>query len=122
MNNHQALKRFLFLLLAALALQGIPLLYTFMDGDAGVALYLIHLYGILPVMAAVLPFWAALGGVHPLAAFFPVGLALLMLPVFQSPGMGVLCMGVSLVAAVAGQEWEKRKAQEKGKPHGGTKK
>ena len=119
MNGHGPLIRFLLLVLAALALQGIPLLYTLLEGDAGVIMYLAHLYVLLPLMAAVLPFRAARGGVHPLAAFFPIGLALLLLPVYQSPGMGLACMAVSLVAAVAGQEWEKRKTERKGNPYGG---
>ena len=75
-----------------------------------------------PVMAAVIPFWAGLGGVHPLAAFFPIGGALLLFPVYHSPGMGILCMALSLIGAVAGQEWKKRRETEKGKHHGGEKK
>ncbi len=118
MNNPRPLWRFLILVLAALALQGIPLLYTLMDGDAGVVLYLLHLYALLPVMAALLPFWAGLGGVHPFAGFFPIGLALLLLPVYESTGMGLLCMALSLVGCVAGQEWKKRGKQRKGTHHG----
>ena len=114
--------RFVILLLAALALQGIPLLYTLIDGDAGVILYLIHLYVLIPLMAALIPFWAGLGGVHPFAAFFPIGLMVLLLPVYQSPGVGVTCLVLSLVASVTGQEARKRGEQQKGTHHGGTKK
>ena len=114
--------RFLVLMLAALALQGIPLLYTLMDGDAGVLLYLLHLYALIPLMAALIPFWAGLGGVHPFAAFFPIGLMVLLLPVYKSPGVGVMCLFLSLIAAVAGQEVQKRRERQKGTHHGGTKK
>ena len=114
--------RFLVLMLAALALQGIPLLFTLAEGDGGVALYLIHLYGMIPLMAVLVPFWAGLGGVHPFAAFFPIGLMLLLLPVYESPGIGMLCLGLSLVASVAGQEVKKRREQQKGKHHGGANK
>ena len=120
MRKHRALIRFAVLALAALALEGVPFLYTLVEGDGGVMLYLLHLYALLPLMAAALPFWAARGGVHPLAAFIPIGLALLLLPTFQSPGMALLCMLISLVSAVAGQEWEKRKTEQKGNHHGGT--
>ncbi|GEM_PF-1889145 len=116
------LVRFSVLMLAALALQGLPFLYTLMEGDAGVVLYLLHLYALIPLMAALIPFWAGLGGVHPFAAFFPIGLMVLLLPVYESPGIGVLCMALSLVAAVAGQEARKRRETQKGTHHGGTKK
>lgn len=114
--GRRALLRFGLLVLAALALQGIPFLYMLMEGDAGVILYLLHLYAIMPLSAAGLAFWAGLGGVHPLAAFFPVGGALLLLPAYESVGMGLSCLLISLVGAVAGQEWQKQKA--KGKKHG----
>ena len=110
--------RFIILLLCALALQGIPWLFLLVEGDGGAALYVIYLYTVLPVMSAVVPFWAGLGGVHPLAAFFPIGGALLLLPVYFRPGLGLACMGIWLVAAVAAQEWKKRREPEKGKHHG----
>jgi len=75
--GRRALLRFGLLVLFALALQGIPFLYMMMEGDAGVVLYLLHLYAVMPMSAAGLAFWAGLGGVHPMAAFFPVGGALL---------------------------------------------
>ncbi|MBE5787023.1 MAG: hypothetical protein E7324_05730 [Clostridiales bacterium] len=114
----QALLRFLLLTAAAFSLQGIPLLFMLMEGDAGMALYLIHLYAFIPLCAFFIPFWAGMGGVHPLAAFFPIGGALMLLPVYASPGVGLICMLLSLVGAVAGQEWQKRKAKKKGKHHG----
>lgn len=113
----RAFFRFGVLLLLALALQGIPFLYTLVEGDRGVALYLIHLYALIPLCAVLAPFWAGKGGVHPLAAFFPVGGALLLLPVYESPGMGLLCLVLSLIAAEAGREWSRRK-QQKGGRHG----
>ena len=113
-------RRWIVLLLAALARQAIPLLFSLMEGDKGAALYVLHLYITLPLCALVLPCWAALGGVHPLAAFFPIGGALLLLPVYESPGMGLGCLALSLLGASAGQEWKKRKSTRKGGPHGGT--
>ena len=122
LEKGRPLWRFVILVLAALALQGIPFLYTLMDGDAGVALYLIHLYVLIPLMAALIPYWAGLGGVHPFAAFFPIGLMVLLLPVYEAPGVGVMCLVLSLVAAVAGQEARKRGEKQKGTHHGGSKK
>ena len=115
----KAALRFLILLLIALALQGVPGLFLLWEGDGGAALYLIHLYLVLPLAAVAVPFWAGLGGVHPFAGFFPIGGALLLLPVYESPGMGILCLALSLVACVAGREWQSRRTQQKGKHHGG---
>lgn len=119
MTSRRALGRFALLVLGALALQGLPLAFLFLEGDAGAALYLIHLYVILPLAALLLAAWAGAGGVHPLAAFFPVGGALLLLPVYASTGMGLICLLLSLIGAVAGQEWKKRRETKKGKHHGG---
>ena len=113
----RALFRFALLVLAALALQGIPLLYMLMEGDGGTVLYLVHLYGVIPLAAVLVPFWAGLGGVHPFAGFFPIGGAVLVFPVYQSPKIGFLCLGLSLVACVAGREWRARGKKER--RHGG---
>lgn len=113
-----ALVRFLVLIIAALLLQGLPLLFLLMAGRAGQALYQIHLYALIPLAAVLLPLWAGKGGLHPFAAFFPIGGALLLLPVYHSPGMGLSCLLLSLIAAVAGQEWQKRQQTEKGNHHG----
>ena len=110
--------RFAVLLLSALALQGIPFLFMALEGDGGVLLYFLHLYAVLPVCALLVPFWAGLGGVHPLAAFFPIGAALLLLPVYESPGMGLGCLLLSLLGATAGQEVKKRRTAKKGNHHG----
>ena len=116
-SGRRALWRFGLLLLAALALQAIPGLFLMMEGEAGILLYLIWLYAVLPLSAVFLAFFAGKGGVHPMAAFFPVGGMLLLLPVYHRPGMALLCLLLSLIGATAGQEWEKRKAP-KGKKHG----
>ncbi len=110
--------RFAVLAAAALALQGLALPLLTADGDTAVLLYLLHLYAVIPLCALLIPFWAGLGGVHPLAGCFPIGLALLALPVYQSPGMGLLCILLSLVGCVAGQEWIKMRKKRKGAHHG----
>ena len=112
------LRRFLILLLAAGLLQ---ILFHFslrMQGDGGALLLVFNMYALLPAASVLLPFWAGKGGVHPFAAFFPVGGAAL---VFSSipAWVSVLCMLLSLVAAVAGQEWTKRNETEKKGHHGG---
>ncbi|MBR1585411.1 MAG: hypothetical protein IJ662_07730 [Clostridia bacterium] len=107
---------------AALALQGIGALYARISGDGGVVLYLLHLYAALPLCAVWIPFWCGLSNAHPFAACFPIGLALLLLPVYESPGMALLCVVLSLIGCVAGQEWAKRKQIQKGKHHGGKRK
>ena len=117
-----ALLRFLVLVLSALALQGLPLIFSAAGDNGGVALYLIHLHAVIPLCAFFIPLWAARGGVHPLAGFFPIGGALLLLPVYSRPGMGLICMILSLIGGVAGQEWEKRKEAAKGNHHGTGKK
>lgn len=111
--------RFGVLCLAALALQGIPFLFFLIEGDAGPTLYLIHLYGAIPLAAFFIACWAGAGGVHPLAAFFPIGGALLLLPVYESPGVGLICLVLSLIGAVAGQE-ARRRAGKRGGHHGGN--
>ena len=110
-SPRRAVFRFAVLFLSALALQGIPFLFTLLEGDAGVLLYLVHLYAVIPLCAFFLALWAGLGGVHPFAAFFPVGGALLLLPVYASVGMGLICLLLSLIGSVAGQEWKKRSQQ-----------
>ena len=110
-SPRRAVFRFAVLFLSALALQGIPFLFTFLEGDAGVLLYLIHLYAVIPICAFFLALWAGMGGVHPFAAFFPVGMALIILPVYESMGMGLLCLLLSVIGSVAGQEWKKRSQQ-----------
>ena len=103
----KALGRFAVLLLSALVLQGLYPLLFLMEGDGAVLLMMLLTYVLLPLAALLLPCWAALGGVHPLAACLPVGgLALLhgAAPVW----VGLLCLLLSLIGAAAGQEWKKR--------------
>ena len=117
--RNKPLIRFLILLIAAVFLQLLPLAVFRAEGDGALALYLIYLYAALPVASALLPFWAGLGGVHPLAAFFPIGGALLLFRTYHSPGIALLCFAVSMIAAVAGQEAKMRRETEKGGHHGG---
>ena len=121
-NGRQAVYAFLALLLCAAALQAIPLFFFRADGDQSLALYLAHLYAVIPLCALLLPFFAGRRGVHPMAACWPVGGLLLLLPVYQSPGVGILCIFLSLLGCIAGQEWQKRKTEQKGKHHGGKRK
>lgn len=116
-GGRRPLWRFLLLTLLALLLQGLGWAAQMLPGEGGLVCYFAVLYAGAPLAAAGLGWWAGRGGVHPMAAFFPVGGALLLLPVYHSPGMGLLCLLLSLVGATAGQEWEKR-GQEKGRKHG----
>lgn len=109
----KAALRFVLLLAAAGAVQGLSLLSFLMEGDGQVLFYLFCSYALLPAAAAVVPFWAALGGVHPLAACLPMGGLPLVLGSAPSPLICLVCILVSLVSAVAGQEWKKRKAPQK---------
>ncbi len=110
----RAIRRFLWLLAGSAALLGTGYAWALLPGDAGVAMHFLHLYLALPLGAGALALWAGKGGVHPFAAFLPIGLFTLMM---ESPGIGLLCMLIGLVCAVAGQEWQKR-SQEKGRKHG----
>lgn len=107
----KAAARFGVLTLAAVSLQLLPLLFG--AGEAGEALYLIHLYAVIPLCAFFIPLWAGRGGLHPLLGFFPVGGALLLMRAYESPGVGCLCLLLSLVGCVAGQELLKRSAEGK---------
>ena len=99
-------------------LQILFLLCLRVEGDAGAAFLVAFLYIMLPMTSLFLPFWAARGGVPPIAAFFPIGGAALIFS-HAPPWLCGACMLLSLFAASAGQEWEKRKKQEKGSHHGG---
>jgi len=117
-----ALWAFLALLLCAGALQAIPYFFFTDSGDRSMALYFAHLYAVIPLCALALPFFAGKRGVHPLAACWPVGGLLMLLPVYESPGIGILCIFLSLLGCIAGQETQKRKTEQKGKHHGGKRK
>ncbi len=114
----KALIRFLSLLAAAVLLQGMILLCFLIEGQWGVVLFVLCSYVLMPAAALLVPFWAALGGVHPLAACLPVGgLPLLLYTV--EPKVCLICIAVSLVSAVAGQEWSRRRIKEDHKRHAG---
>ncbi len=115
--GQRARNRFLALVLAAFALQGAYPLLLRMEGDLPVLLMVALTYGLLPLAALALPCWAALGGVHPLAACLPVG-SLALLFGFAPVWLGLCCLPLSLIGAAAGQEWEKRRNKEAEKRHG----
>lgn len=114
----KALVRFSALLLSALALQGTYPLLLLMEGDGAVLLMVLVTCVLLPLAALMLPCWAALGGVHPLAACLPVG-GFALLHGAVPAWVGLACIGLSLLGAAAGQEWEKRRNKEAGKRHAG---
>ena len=104
----RAALRFGVLMLCAVALQFLPRFFDLL-GPAAEALYFLHLYAVLPLCAFFLPLWAGMGGLHPFAGFFPVGLTLLLMRTYESPLMGCLCLLLSLVGCVAGQEIKNRR-------------
>lgn len=110
--------RFLALLAAAALLQVIFHLCLRAAGDAGALLLVVNMYAVLPVASLLLPFWAGTGGAHPFAAFFPIGGAALIFSSIPA-WLCLLCMLLSLVASVAGQEWTKRKETTERRHHGG---
>ncbi len=107
---------FLLLLLTALLLQGIAMLFELIPSDASVVLYFAHLYAIIPLCALLLPAYAGYRGVHPMAACFPIGGALFFSPVYSAMAIALICLLLSLLGAVAGQEAQKRR--KKGTRHG----
>ena len=116
--GEKALLRFAALTLAALALQGLYPLLFLLEGDGPVLLMAALSYVFLPLAALLLPCWAALGGVHPLAACLPVG-GLALIFGSSPPWVGLLCLLLSLIGASAGQEWKKRRNGEDEKKHAG---
>jgi hypothetical protein len=104
----KAIFRFSVLTLAALALQGAYPLLFLLEGDGAVLLMVLLTYVLLPAAALLLPCWAALGGAHPMAACLPVGGFSLLVGVAPA-WVGLLCLLLALIGAVAGQEWQKRK-------------
>lgn len=103
-----AVRWFLILLLTGLVLWGAPFLY---DGwvKGGMMLYVMSMYVLAPLLSAVLPYLGGTRGLHPMAGFFPIGLALLLSVHGRHGGMSIALMGVSLVACVAGNEVKKRR-------------
>lgn len=103
------------LILCAVALQLLPRTFDGL-GPAAEMLYLMYLYSVIPLCAFLLPLWAGNGGVHPFAGFFPVGGALLIMRTYESPAMGCICLLLSLVGCVAGQEMKNRRERPGRKP------
>ena len=111
--------RFLVLILAAAMMQLLFRLCLRAEGDAGAALLVIYMNLLLPLASFLLPLWAGLGGVPPIAACLPIsGMAMICssAPVWLCGA----CTVLSIVAAAAGQEWTKRKGSTGGGHHGGT--
>ena len=108
-----------FLALAALSalLQCVPAVFDRFSSDAAVIGYFAHAWVVTPVFSAVAPYLCARKwAVHPMAAFFPAGLSLLLSPWYSSmTGIALACLGISLVAATAGAEMRKRKEPRRGK-------
>lgn len=101
---------FLILCACALLFWAAPFAYD-QWADQGLVLFAISAYLLLPLLSAVLPFLGGQRGLHPMAGFFPLGCALLFSAHASMPGLAFLCMGLSLVACVAGNELKKRKEQ-----------
>ncbi len=104
---------FLALAAVAVALEALPLLFVLIEGDAGAALYVIHLYAVIPLCALMLPALASARGVHPLAAFFPIGLCLLFSPIYEAVGVAIVCLLLGLLGAAGGAEWKKRSLKQR---------
>ncbi len=110
--------RFLALVLTAAVLQLLFRLCLGAEGDGGAALLVIYMYILLPLSSVLLPLWAGLGGVPPIAACLPIGGAALICS-SAPPWLCGACMVLSVVAAAAGQEWTKRIRSTDGGHHGG---
>ena len=117
-DGKKALCRFLILLAAAGAIQGMAFLCLLTEGDWGIPLYALCSYVLLPAAAVVVPCWAALGGVHPMAACLPIGGLPFLFHLSPAPMLCLICIVISLVSAVAGQEWKKRRKLEENRNNG----
>ena len=98
---------FLALLGIALFLWLSPLVYI--NWNQGFEMYLVLMYFAAPILSLVLPFMGGIRGLHPMAAFFPIGTAVLFSTVGDHGGMALGMMVVSLIACVAGNEVKKRR-------------
>ena len=99
-------------LLAAL-FQCVPYLSLLLSPDGaqgGVLLYALCLYVLQPAAALLLPaFLTYQRGVNALAAFFPIGLFLLVFPAYaQGVPLGIACLLLGLLSAAFGAEKRKR--------------
>ena len=113
--------RFVALAVAAVVLQLLFRLCLEAEGDGSAALLVAYIYVLLPLLSVLLPLWAGLGGVPPIAACLPIGGAALICSSAPAWLCGV-CTVLSIVAAAAGQEWTKRKTSAGGGHHGGKNK
>ena len=81
------------------------------DGaEGGLMIYALCLYILQPVAALLAPFFLVWRkGVNPYAAFFPLGLALLLSPAYADGAkFGVVCLLLGLISAATGAELRKR--------------
>ena len=101
-------KWFLILITAAFLWWLAPFAYAGW-AEAGLVLHMGFVYVLLPVLSVLLPYWGGQQGLHPMAGFFPMGLALLFSLHWDLPGFACLCMLLSLVACVTGNEVKSRR-------------
>ena len=99
---------FVLLILCSAAPHGLGALLLAAGGP--VSVYLLIPYLLILPGAAVLPFLCGRAGLHPLAVFFEEGLGLLISPVYPGyGGIAAVCFVISIFAAAAGNELDKRK-------------
>lgn len=112
MKKYRALRRF-FLVLALCAAPYVilpPLCDHCPEGMVW-AVSFVLCYLLVPVSAAVAPYWMARGGVPAIAAWPWPALCALILPLWgMQPGWGMLAAGafVGVISAVAGEERTRR--------------
>ena len=108
-------RRFGLLCLASVLAQALQMVYGILEGDASALCAALHPYLTL-CLAGVGPFLASKGGVPAMLAFFPPGLCFLLSPVYPS-GAAFSCgmLALSLVCAVAGEEYAKRRRGKNGR-------
>ena len=86
------------------------------DGaEGGVLVYALFLYVLQPAAALGLPCLLCFKkGVNPYAAFFPIGLCLLLSPVYAGgTAVALVCLLLGLVGACIGAEIKKRTEKKK---------
>ena len=103
---------FLLLLGIGLMLWAGPLVYS--GWRDGFAIYLLFTYVAAPVLSLAVPFFGGTRGLHPMAAFFPIGTAVLFSTVGDHGGMAIGMMLVALISCVAGNEVKKRREAKEG--------
>lgn len=93
----------------ALLFQGVPALIALLPeqfAQAGMVAYFVTLYFLLPMCALIMPaFLTCQKGVNAYAAFFPVGLCLIVFPCYPNgTGVGLICLVIGIVGAVYGTQ------------------